>query len=497
MMAEDMPAGFYDSITGKKDSVLKTTLSLLVRGGERYEYGPNQYHSTSNPPEWEKGDFKAYGTWQALPLTDIHPDGIIWDMYSNSVRYFPNKQGESGCSLNIEHCLPKSWWGGEQRQAYKDLYNLMPSDAKANSTKSNYGMGVVTKATYDNGVIKVGTGDSGKKLWQPYPEWQGDFARAYLYMATCYQDYAWVKEGLNSLETGDYPTLQKWASDLYIKWAKQDPVSDLEAKRNNIVYSIQGNRNPFIDFPNLMEYIWGDSISYEFDPATTVVTKQVVPENSMMCIYLASYKDTDGGCTIETTLHPKEGAEVWERTSSYGWKGTGAIKEGSNKYATKYAAESSVVTPEIDLGGYKKATVSFSHAVNYAQNPSEKLSVEVRCEGKTTKLEGFWPTGDSWSFVDSGDIDLSAWAGKKINIVFHYTSTTSEAPTWEVRDIALTGVKGSAATAIGSVAEGTQGTFDPTQPYTVYDLSGRVVTGDAQHGVYVVKQGKNIFKVMR
>jgi len=47
------------------------------------------------------------------------------------------------------------------------------------------------------------------------------------------------------------------------------------------------------------------------------------------------------------------------------------------------------------------------------------------------------------------------------------------------------------------VAEGTQGTFDPAQPYTVYDLSGRVVTGDAQHGVYVVKQGKNIFKVMR
>ena len=66
-----------------------------------------------------------------------------------------------------------------------------------------------------------------------------------------------------------------------------------------------------------------------------------------------------------------------------------------------------------------------------------------------------------------------------------------------MRDSGLAGGKGNAATAIGSVAEGTQGTFDPTQPYTVYDLSGRVVTGDAQHGVYVVKQGKNIFKVMR
>lgn len=130
-----------------------------------------------------------------------------------------------------------------------------------------------------------------------------------------------------------------------------------------------------------------------------------------------------------------------------------------------------MVTPEIDLGGYKEATVSFSHAVNYAKEPSEKLSVEVRCEGKTTKLEGIkWPEGTDFKFLDSGDIDLRAWAGKKINIVFHYTSTTSEAPTWEVRDIALTGVKGSAATAIGSVAEGTQAHSTPLSP-TPYTTS--------------------------
>ena len=110
MMAEDIPAGYYDAIDGKQDSVLKSTLSLIVRGGDRYEYGPNQYHSSSNPPEWEKGDLKAYGTWQALPYTDRKEGGVVWDMYSNCVRYYPNKLGDSGCSLNIEHCLPKSWW---------------------------------------------------------------------------------------------------------------------------------------------------------------------------------------------------------------------------------------------------------------------------------------------------------------------------------------------------------------------------------------------------
>jgi hypothetical protein len=52
-------------------------------------------------------------------------------------------------------------------------------------------------------------------------------------------------------------------------------------------------------------------------------------------------------------------------------------------------------------------------------------------------------------------------------------------------------------TAIGNVTAGTQGKFNPTLPYTVYDLSGRVVAGDAQHGVFIVKQGNNTFKVMR
>ena len=247
-----------------------------------------------------------------------------------------------------------------------------------------------------------------------------------------------------------------------------------------------------------MEYIWGDSINYEFDPAKTVTTKVEMGDESRMCIYLANFKTSDGGCTIETPLHPKEGVEVWELTKLYGWKGTSAVKEETNTYVTKFAAESSVVTPEIDLSEYKSATMTFSHAVNYAKKPSEKLSVEVRCEGKTTKLEGFaWPEGRDFKFVNSGDIDLRAWAGKKINIVFHYTSTTSEAPTWQVRDIAIIGVKGQPTTAIGNVTASTQGKFNPTLPYTVYDLSGRVVAGDAQHGVFIVKQGNNTFKVMR
>ena len=285
LMAEDMPAGFYDSITGKKDSVLKTTLSLLVRGGERYEYGPNQYHSTSNPPEWEKGDFKAYGTWQALPLTDIHPDGIIWDMYSKSVRYFPNKQGESGCSLNIEHCLPKSWWGGDVNDAYKDLYHLNPSDQRANGQKSNYAPGHVNKADkFDNGSFKMAkaTGSStGFICFEPEKQYRGDFARAYFYIATAYEDLEW-KSGTspfdagNAMDNDSYLEFKPWLIEVLLDWHREDPVSDKEICRADRISDIQHNRNPFIDYPELVEYIWGNKKGEAVDLASLTCTAGTV-----------------------------------------------------------------------------------------------------------------------------------------------------------------------------------------------------------------------------
>lgn len=475
-----IPQGYYDALKGKKGAELKTAVHNIIKEARVLSYG--------------KG---IAATWWGFYLTD-NDNGYVIDRYSpNKVEF--GAWGESCRSMNIEHSFPKSWWGGEQRQAYKDLYNLMPSDAKANITKSNYGMGVVTNATYDNGVIKVGSGNSGTKLWQPYPEWQGDFARAYLYMATCYQDYKWVKEGLKSLETGDYPTLQKWASDLYIKWAKEDPVSDLEAKRNNIVYSIQGNRNPFIDFPNLPDYIWGDSVNYAFDPAKTVTSESYTggsgttdpTDPTEETIYTANFKSTDGSCTVKDDVAPTQDDSVWKRNNKYGWVGTAYIN------GTRHAADSRLFTPVIDLTDYTSAKLLFKHAVNFLSNPSSMLSVEVTDEETktTTKLDGItWPKGNSWTFNESGNVDLTAFAGKRITISFHYTSNESVNATWEIMDIAVTGMK--ATSGIGSVTATTVA-FNPAMPYTAYDIAGRRITSLNNHkGIALVKQNGKTFKIM-
>ena len=273
LMAEDIPQNYYADIDGKQDDVLKTALSLIVRGGERYEYGPNQYHSSSNPPEWEKGDLKAYGTWQAFPETDLKPEaqGVVWDMYSNSVRYYPNKTGESGCSLNIEHCLPKSWWGGTVNEAYKDLFNLNPSDAQANSNKSNYAPGHVQKGDkFNNGSFRMDSKSKsqyGYICWEPAEEYRGDFARTYFYMATAYEYLEWTAYA-DYISNANYLMFSDAIIQVLLDWHRADPVSDKEVCRADRISTIQGNRNPYIDYPELVEYIWGDKKGQAVDLAS-------------------------------------------------------------------------------------------------------------------------------------------------------------------------------------------------------------------------------------
>jgi hypothetical protein len=85
---------------------------------------------------------------------------------------------------------------------------------------------------------------------------KGDLARTYFYMVTAYDDKVsgWSCEHLDGSK---YPALNAWSVALFLKWSAQDPVSQKEIDRNNAIYGIQHNRNPFIDHPELAEYIWG------------------------------------------------------------------------------------------------------------------------------------------------------------------------------------------------------------------------------------------------
>jgi len=286
--------------------------------------------------------------------------------------------------------------------------------------------------------------------------------------------------------------LQPWAYTLYIKWAKADKVDEIEVRRNNEVYKIQGNRNPFVDFPNLMEYIWGDSTAYAFNPETTEQSSGYAgggyPSEGETDIYKVNFLDNDGSCTIVNTDIPNPDFVVWQLDRQYGWKGT-AFKGSANK------ADATLYTPEIDLGGYSTAILNFNHAVNFCSSPSSVLAVEVVCDGQTTVLQGIkWPKGSTWTFNDSGDIPLGDFVGKKIKIAFHYTSKTSEASTWEIKSMSVRGRKIPAGIKSPPVSSSSRPDF--TRPYEMYTTDGRRITSAQGNVIVIIKQDGRVWKVV-
>lgn len=244
-----IPTGYYNSASNLASSELKTALYKLINSHQ-------QVSSYNALPDYFK-------------KTDVKPGtNEWWDMYSN----IPvSTSTQFGTYMNREHSLPKSWWGGSTTiPAYVDLFHLYPAEAVANQKKSNYPLGQVSTQTWTNGVSTLGKGvNSGgaSYVFEPADEYKGDFARTYFYMVTCYQDMNWVTTW--QVANGAYPSLQQWAINLLLQWHRNDPVSQKEINRNEAVYQVQNNRNPFIDHPELAEYIWGNKTGQLWNPGGT------------------------------------------------------------------------------------------------------------------------------------------------------------------------------------------------------------------------------------
>ena len=245
-----IPSGYYSGLEGKSGVSLKRAVKAAA-----------QYHTAIS---------YGNGSWEVFLESDTRIIGgqrVWWDMYSSNNVAAPNASSHSG--MNIEHGVPNSWWGKTNNNAYKDLFHLNPSDSEANSRKGNYPLGEIAQQTWSNGVTFVGhptstTGDDASLVYEPADEYKGDFARAYFYMFTIYDDIAWTSSWDWMYNTSSDLLLRPWAYEMLLRWAKEDPVSQKEIDRNEAIYKHQKNRNPFIDFPELAEYIWGSKKNSPF-----------------------------------------------------------------------------------------------------------------------------------------------------------------------------------------------------------------------------------------
>ena len=255
MATGPMPGNYYQYAQNTADSTLKNHLGYIICSGKRYRYG--------------SGSKK---TWDGFFYTDRDTlTNEVLDMYSNNHRYFdPEHPTASVTGFDIEHMLPKSWWGGDINPAYCDLFHLVPGDASANRSKSNHAPGIPADSSFNNGSFVTGedTIHHLKRVFCPADEYKGDFARAYFYIATCYGDsLTWVASGepAAAMTNEGWQEFLPWLRDLLLTWHRLDPVSKKELDRAVEVNKIQGNRNPFIDYPELVEYIWGNKQGQSVD----------------------------------------------------------------------------------------------------------------------------------------------------------------------------------------------------------------------------------------
>ena len=258
----DAPNGsgtYYQAANGKKAAQLKSALRDIVQTTVERDYGD---------------------LWTDFKTTDKRSDGKVWDMYSNITNFtFGTDQAgnyqKEGDVYNREHSFPKSWFGGEIKPMYTDLHHMYPTDGYVNNQRGNLPLGTNNGETYKSSgsFSKVGactySGYTGK-VFEPNDEYKGDLARTYFYMVTRYEEklsdwYSKNSESRATLDGSAYPGFQTWQLNMLLEWATNDPVSQKEIDRNNAVYGIQKNRNPFIDYPGLEQYIWGSKKDVAFD----------------------------------------------------------------------------------------------------------------------------------------------------------------------------------------------------------------------------------------
>lgn len=262
------PANYYNNATGT-GYALKTQLKTIISNGHI-----DQGYS---------GLWGAYGTIDRDNNIGYENDNSIVDIYSENPNgtdpytfsYQTNQCGSytnEGSCYNREHLVPQAYFDGFQINPMKnDPFHVMPTDGKVNGIRDNFPFGVVNIANFTslNGSKKGNNLNSGysagytSMVFEPIDEFKGDVARSLLYFATRYEDLMDDFYNSASVQSKDMfdGSIDKVFSPTFLNilltWNSMDPVSIKETKRNNAIYTYQGNRNPYIDNNDYVTSIWG------------------------------------------------------------------------------------------------------------------------------------------------------------------------------------------------------------------------------------------------
>lgn len=233
------PQTYYASVSGLQGNALKAALNDIIKNHTRYDYSPC--------------------TWEILKQADEHPadpNSVIGIYTRRAILKTDRDQGGNTPDYwNREHVWPKGHgFPNSGQYAYTDTHMLRASDKSVNADRGNrdFASGGIQHSECTGCYYTADT-------WEPPDAVKGDIARIMFYMVVRY-------EGSDSSSTPDLELVdnttasgQPLMGELceLLQWHIDDPVSAAETGRNGVIYSWQGNRNPFIDHPEYALPIWG------------------------------------------------------------------------------------------------------------------------------------------------------------------------------------------------------------------------------------------------
>jgi len=512
---------YYKNANGKSGKSLKTALANIIVNPKNVGYD---------------------GLYEAYKKTDTRADGFVRDWYSNTTKYkhcIDNKgsYSQEGDMYNREHSVPQSWFSGSGIKS--DIVHVLPTDGYVNNRRSNYPFAEVNNITYqsNNGYSKLGScktaGYSGT-VFEPNDEIKGDMARIYFYMITRYESGcgSWGHD----VFTNDYPGLTKWTLDMMMRWSKQDPVDEVEVARNNAVYEVQGNRNPYVDYPGLEEYTWGTkkeevfvydnfegggggsvetvampvfspdagsyydqvevSISCATEDAVIYYTTNGVEPSEQSTRYESPFTLTETA-TVKA-IAVKDGTTSYQASATYTivTQGGNPAEGGSimlcdSFFGTQYNGSISASDTQDLTGTQNGVTVVYS--LGQGQNrycngeqirlyPNNTLTISV-AEGIMTQLEFSFASGTPSTELtaDSGTLQDGKWTGSSQQVMVQLGSG---------KHARLTSVKVTMAEKDPSGIEAPETVFSLAGHRVIYNLRGQRVAHPT-HGLYIV-DGKKV-----
>jgi len=254
-----IPLGYYDSIDELDGEQLKTTLNTIIRGHTEFPYTStstdvwNILREADEDPD-NSDNILAFYTGLSIQKdcqdTTYPPDFCEMEAYDET----------KTVEWNREHIWSKSrgdFSDASELGAHTDAHHLVAAERVMNSTKNNRFFEDCHDGD-DTNIVDRGYGNFTCNTWEfePRDSVKGDVARMIFYMAVRYEDATLDLEVVNDPDEDKLLKLPVYGDiDDLLRWHIQDPVSEKEILRNQVIYTYQGNRNPFIDKPELVELI--------------------------------------------------------------------------------------------------------------------------------------------------------------------------------------------------------------------------------------------------